>query len=102
MFCDILGTQNIAGELFCEMKLSCSLTLSSLKPTNFKKNPKHRSDIHWICQKVKIIIKDIYLKLNLDKLNYKIYSAKNFEHSEFDSNIKDNDEVAFFPTITGG
>ena len=46
-------------------------------------------------------IKDIYLKLNLDKLNYKIYSAKNFEHSEFDSNIKDNDEVAFFPTITG-
>jgi len=47
-------------------------------------------------------IKDIYLKLNLDKLNYKIYSAKNFEHSEFDSNIKDNDEVAFFPTITGG
>ena len=47
-------------------------------------------------------IKDIYLKLNLDKLNYKIYSAKNFEHSGFDSNIKDNDEVAFFPTITGG
>ena len=47
-------------------------------------------------------IKDIYLKLNLDKLNYKIYSAKNFEHSEFDSNIKDNDEVAFFPTITVG
>jgi len=47
-------------------------------------------------------IKDIYLKLKLDKLNYKIYSAKNFEHSEFDSNIKDNDEVAFFPTITGG
>jgi molybdopterin converting factor small subunit len=47
-------------------------------------------------------IKDIYLKLNLHKLNYKIYSAKNFEHSEFDSNIKDNDEVAFFPTITGG
>ena len=47
-------------------------------------------------------IKDIYLKLNLDKLNYKIYSAKNFEHSEFDTNIKDNDEVAFFPTITGG
>ena len=47
-------------------------------------------------------IKDIYLKLNLDKLNYKIYSAKNFEHSEFDYNIKDNDEVAFFPTITGG
>ena len=47
-------------------------------------------------------IKDIYLKLNLDKLNYNIYSAKNFEHSEFDSNIKDNDEVAFFPTITGG
>jgi len=47
-------------------------------------------------------IKDIYLKLNLDKLNYKIYSAKNFEHSEFDTNIKDNDEIAFFPTITGG
>jgi molybdopterin converting factor small subunit len=47
-------------------------------------------------------IKDIYLKLNLDKLNYKIYSAKNFEHSEFDTKIKDNDEVAFFPTITGG
>ena len=49
-----------------------------------------------------LVFKDIYLKLKLDKLNYKIYSAKNFEHSEFDSNIKDNDEVAFFPTITGG
>ena len=47
-------------------------------------------------------IKDIYLKLNLDKLNYKIYSAKNFEHSEFDSNIKDNDEVAFSRQLQAG
>jgi molybdopterin converting factor small subunit len=47
-------------------------------------------------------IKDIYLKLNLDKFNYKIYSAKNYEHTDFDYILKDNDEIAFFPTITGG
>ena len=47
-------------------------------------------------------IKDLYIMLELDKLNYKIYSAKNFDHSELESNLKDNDEIAFFPTITGG
>tara|TARA_B100001996_G_scaffold371351_1_gene346606 strand:- start:31 stop:264 length:234 start_codon:yes stop_codon:yes gene_type:complete len=47
-------------------------------------------------------IKDIYLKLNLDKFNYKIYAAKNHEHSDLDYILKENDEIAFFPTITGG
>ena len=47
-------------------------------------------------------IKDLYIMLELDKFNYKIYSAKNFDHSELESNLKDNDEIAFFPTITGG
>ena len=47
-------------------------------------------------------IKDLYIMLQLDKLNYKIYSAKNSDHSELESNLKDNDEIAFFPTITGG
>ena len=47
-------------------------------------------------------IKDIYLKLELDKINYEIYSARNFENSVFEDAIEDNDEIAFFPTITGG
>ncbi len=47
-------------------------------------------------------IKDIYLKLGLGNLNYKIYAAKNLEHANFESSINDNDEIAFFPTITGG
>ena len=47
-------------------------------------------------------IKDLYQMLELDKLNYNIYSAKNFNHSALKSNLQDNDEIAFFPTITGG
>tara|TARA_B110000259_G_C13963112_1_gene381489 strand:- start:928 stop:1161 length:234 start_codon:yes stop_codon:yes gene_type:complete len=47
-------------------------------------------------------IEYIFLKLNLDKIKYSIYSAKNYEHSDFESIVKDGDEVAFFPTITGG
>ena len=47
-------------------------------------------------------IKDLYIMLKLDKLNYNIYSAKNFDHPKLESNLKDNDEIAFFPTITGG
>lgn len=47
-------------------------------------------------------IKDVYLKLKLDKINYEIYSARNFEHSVFEDFVEDNDEIAFFPTITGG
>lgn len=50
----------------------------------------------------KLTIKDIYLKLELDKINYEIYSARNFEHSVFEDFVEDNDEIAFFPTITGG
>ena len=44
----------------------------------------------------------VYLKLELDKINYKIYSARNLEHSVFEDFVEDNDEIAFFPTITGG
>lgn len=47
-------------------------------------------------------IEYIFLKLNLDKIKYSIYSAQNYEHSEFKSIVKDGDEIAFFPTITGG
>lgn len=47
-------------------------------------------------------IKDVYLKLELDKINYEIYSARNFEHSVLEDFVEDNDEIAFFPTITGG
>tara|TARA_X000001036_G_C19998901_1_gene529427 strand:+ start:34 stop:267 length:234 start_codon:yes stop_codon:yes gene_type:complete len=47
-------------------------------------------------------IKQLFLKLDLDKIKYKIYSAKNLEHANFEMTLKDNDEVAFFPTITGG
>ena len=47
-------------------------------------------------------IKDVYLKLKLDKINYEIYSARNCEHSVFEDFVEDNDEIAFFPTITGG
>jgi len=47
-------------------------------------------------------VEDIFLKLNLDKIKYSIYSAQNYEHSEFKSIVKDGDEIAFFPTITGG
>ena len=50
----------------------------------------------------KLNIRDVYLNLKLDALNYAIYPAKNFEHSDFCDAIEDNDEIAFFPTITGG
>jgi|TARA_X000000368_G_C22555650_1_gene504153 molybdopterin converting factor small subunit len=50
----------------------------------------------------KSTINDVFLICKLDKVNYKIYSARNFEHSDFKTNIKNNDEIAFFPTITGG
>ena len=49
-----------------------------------------------------LTIKDVYLKLKLDALNYEIHPAKNFKHSDFEDVIKDSDEIAFFPTITGG
>ena len=47
-------------------------------------------------------IEEIFLVLGLDKLDYKIYSAKNYSHVKFEEHIKDGDEIAFFPTITGG
>ena len=47
-------------------------------------------------------IRDIFLKLELDKFDYQIYSAKNLEHVSLDSIVLENDEIAFFPTITGG
>jgi molybdopterin converting factor small subunit len=47
-------------------------------------------------------IQDLFMQLNLSKFRYKIYSAKNYEHSDFNENICDGDEIAFFPTITGG
>jgi len=47
-------------------------------------------------------IRDIFLKLKLDKFNYQIYSAKNYEHASLDSIVVEKDEIAFFPTITGG
>ncbi len=47
-------------------------------------------------------IEEIFLVLGLNKLDYKIYSAKNYSHVKFEEQIKDGDEIAFFPTITGG
>ncbi len=47
-------------------------------------------------------IRDIFLKLKLDKFDYQIYSAKNYEHASLDSIVVEKDEIAFFPTITGG
>ena len=47
-------------------------------------------------------IEEIFLVLGLDKLDYKIYSAKNYSHVKFEEHITDGDEIAFFPTITGG
>ena len=49
-----------------------------------------------------LTIKDIFLKLNLDKFEYKIFTASNFEHTNFEYVLRENDEIAFFPTITGG
>ena len=34
-------------------------------------------------------IKDVYLKLEMDKINYEIYSARNFEHSVFEDFVED-------------
>jgi len=50
----------------------------------------------------KFTIQDLFNELNLCKFEYKIFSACNFEHTSFDCVLKENDEVAFFPTITGG
>ena len=47
-------------------------------------------------------IEEIFFELELDKLDYKIYCAKNYSHVKFEEHITDGDEIAFFPTITGG
>ena len=47
-------------------------------------------------------IKHLFLRLDLDKIPYKIYTAKNLEHANFEMKLEDNVEIAFFPTITGG
>lgn len=47
-------------------------------------------------------VKYLFIKLKLDRFNYKIYSARNLEHVSFEAKLEDNDEIAFFPTITGG
>ena len=49
-----------------------------------------------------LTIQDLFFKLNLHKFKYKIFAACNFEHTTFEYVLKENDEVAFFPTITGG
>ena len=47
-------------------------------------------------------IKDLYDYLDLGKFSYPIYAAKNFTHQKMEMLVEDGDEIAFFPTITGG
>jgi len=61
-----------------------------------------KKEEHLELSKSEATVEDIFLKLNLDKIKYSIYSAKNYEHSNFNSIVRDGDEIAFFPTITGG
>ena len=49
-----------------------------------------------------LTIQDLFFELNLEKFKYKIFTACNFEHTNFEYVLKENDEIAFFPTITGG
>ena len=49
-----------------------------------------------------LTIQDLFFELKLHKFKYKIFAACNFEHTTFEYVLKENDEVAFFPTITGG
>ncbi|MBH32068.1 MAG: hypothetical protein CMD90_00260 [Gammaproteobacteria bacterium] len=47
-------------------------------------------------------ISGLYDFLGLGAYGYDIFAAQNAVHASFDSIIRDNDEIAFFPTITGG
>ena len=54
----------------------------------------------WIA--VFIYIRDLYDYLDLGNFSYPIYAAKNFTHQKMEMLVEDGDEIAFFPTITGG
>jgi molybdopterin synthase sulfur carrier subunit len=48
-------------------------------------------------------VTDVWHRANPDKsLSGNILAAVNMEYVEFDSIVKDGDEVAFFPPVTGG
>ena len=48
-------------------------------------------------------VSDIWLKANNGMpLPDSIFAAVNMDYVEFDYIVKDGDEVAFFPTVTGG
>ena len=50
-----------------------------------------------------LTVKDVWNRVNLDKpLPGNILAAVNMEYVDFDSIVKDGDEVAFFPPVTGG
>jgi len=50
-----------------------------------------------------LTVKDVWNRANLDKaLPGNILAAVNMEYVELDSVVKDGDEVAFFPPVTGG
>jgi sulfur-carrier protein len=50
-----------------------------------------------------LTVKDIWNRANFDKpLPGNILAAVNMEYVELDSIVKDGDEVAFFPPVTGG
>ena len=48
-------------------------------------------------------VADVWNQANSDKaLPDNILAAVNMEYVEFDSPVRDGDEVAFFPPVTGG
>jgi len=50
-----------------------------------------------------IAVVDVWLQANNDaELPANILAAVNMEYVSFDSLVKDGDEVAFFPPVTGG
>ena len=50
-----------------------------------------------------LTVNDVWNLANPDKsLPGNILAAVNMEYVEFDSIVKDGDEVAFFPPVTGG
>ena len=47
-------------------------------------------------------VRDVWQAVGEQTADMQVLAAINARHAEFDAEVKDGDEVAFFPPVTGG
>jgi molybdopterin synthase sulfur carrier subunit len=47
-------------------------------------------------------VADVWVRATSSALPANVLAAVNLEHADFDRPVRDGDEVAFFPPVTGG